>query len=94
MNSPLMLELTGELIFDTVVTKRSFFIKAISQASENEIQVDMAAVTRSDSAGLALMIEGLRVAHRHNKTLKYQEVPLSLNRLANFCGLQALFDSK
>ena len=52
--------------------------------------IDLARVTRSDSAGLALLLELTRRARRSGGSLKLQNAPPQLRKLAAFFGLDEL----
>lgn len=47
--------------------------------------IDLAGVTRINSAGLAVMIEWLSVARREGVELRFDHVPKGLRELANVC---------
>ncbi len=52
--------------------------------------VDLSGVGHSDSAGLALLIEWLSVAHAAGKTLRYENMPTQLQQLARLSELEGL----
>ena len=52
--------------------------------------IDLAGVTASDSAGLALLIEWLSVAKCENKVLRYENVPSQLQQLARLSEVEEL----
>ena len=52
--------------------------------------IDLAGVTDSDSAGLALLIEWLSVAKRAGRPLHYDNMPAQLHQLANLSEVEAL----
>ena len=52
--------------------------------------IDLAAVTGSDSAGLALLIEWLSVAKAAERALSYENIPLQLHQLARLSELDSL----
>jgi phospholipid transport system transporter-binding protein len=43
---------------------------------------------RTDSAGLALLVEWLREAREHGKTLRFENIPAQLKDLARVSGLE------
>lgn len=53
-----------------------------------EVVVDLGSVTRADSAGLALLIEWLRLARRQNLTITYRNLPAQLLQIAHVSELQ------
>jgi phospholipid transport system transporter-binding protein len=52
--------------------------------------IDLAAVTGSDSSGLALLIEWLSVAKGDGRTLRYENVPSQIRQLARLSDVEAL----
>ena len=52
--------------------------------------IDLAGVTASDSAGLALLIEWLSVARASRRSLNYENVPLQLQQLARLSEVEEL----
>jgi phospholipid transport system transporter-binding protein len=52
--------------------------------------MDLAGVTDSDSAGLALLIEWLSVAHGAGRSLRYDNVPSQVNQLARLSEVEEL----
>ncbi len=52
--------------------------------------IDLAGVTVSDSAGLALLIEWLSIAHGAHRTLRYENLPVQLHQLARLSEVEEL----
>ncbi len=81
--SPELWQLSGELSFQTVtpllneITKNCHFPKTIN----------LEQVSRSDSAGLALLVEILRLAHQNQQTVHFSNPPLQLQQIAQAVGL-------
>ena len=77
--------LAGDLSFSTVPR----LIKGIDIRStgRNHISIDLAGVTRSDSAGLALLVEWLRESERLDKTVAFLHMPAQMQSIARICGL-------
>jgi len=53
-----------------------------------ELSIDLAGVTRIDSAGLALMVEWLRLGRQADCTVQFQRIPDSVLTLVRINGLQ------
>jgi len=51
------------------------------------VEIDLQGVTRADSAGLALLVECLRVAERAQHGVRFVNVPLQLQSIARVSGL-------
>ena len=80
--------LTGPLNFDTVGPLLAAGSALI--ASGQAVLIDFSAVTASDSAGLALMIEWLSVAREAGKALHFENIPLQLQQLARLSEAEEL----
>lgn len=77
--------ISGDLTFSGIDKKtvRSFDFLDSGQA----ISIDLKAVGKTDSAGLALIVEWIKYANRHQKVLKFLNVPKQLMVLAKLSGL-------
>lgn len=74
----------GELTFATIdkrTVKSTFFL-----TSAKEITIDLGRVASTDSAGLALMIEWLKIARTKRVPLRFQNIPKQLLTLAKLSG--------
>jgi phospholipid transport system transporter-binding protein len=80
--------LVGDLSFTTVPALRGGLV--IKSADRPRISIDLAGVTRSDSAGLALLIEWLRESERLGKTITFLHMPAQLQSIARICGLDGI----
>ncbi len=78
----------GSLDF-TTVTKLLPQGAAAIDAGQASI-IDLAGVTGSDSAGLALLIEWLSVAKAARRTLRYDNTPMQLQQLARLSEVDHL----
>ena len=55
-----------------------------------EMVIDFTNVTRSDSAGLALLIEWRKIAHKRGKQIIFRNLPDQMTALARAAGLSDL----
>ena len=62
----------------------------MGSADRTHISIDLAGVTRSDSAGLALLIEWLRESERLGKTITFMNMPAQMQSIARVCGLDGI----
>jgi phospholipid transport system transporter-binding protein len=83
--------LGGDLNFSTVPGLTDGL--DIASAERNRISIDLAGVTRSDSAGLALLVEWLREAERLGKTIAFLNMPAQMKSIARVCGLGEVLQS-
>jgi phospholipid transport system transporter-binding protein len=76
--------LSGDLTFATINKKtvRMIDFKKIT----HEVVIDLAEVSNSDSAGLALLIEWLKIAKTGHAQLRFKNVPIQLLTLAKLSG--------
>jgi len=80
--------LRGELSFSTVmdVSRRSADLLWQGEA----VTLDLAGVTRTDSAGLALLVEWIRIARRNGTTIWFRNIPEQMMAVAAVVGLDSL----
>jgi phospholipid transport system transporter-binding protein len=82
------LEIHGDLSFDSVPALwRDCREQCTSGAA---IDVDLGQVQRSDSAGLALLIEWLREAQRSGGSLRFFNIPAQMLEMARVSGLDEI----
>ena len=79
---------TGALHFITVSALLAAGVAAINDGRATVI--DLAGVTASDSAGLALLIEWLSVAKSAGRTLRFENIPSQLQQLARLSEVEEL----
>ena len=80
--------LKGELSFKTVYSVLTESEKLFLSASE--LQVDLAGVTRSDSAGLALLLEWMRLASSTDRPIYFRNIPAQMMAIAAMSGFDKL----
>lgn len=80
--------LRGELSFATVTDLSKRSAEMLWQAER--VTLDLAGVTRTDSAGLALLVEWLRLAHRKDKAIQFRNIPQQMMAVAQVVGLDEL----
>ena len=74
----------GDLTFATIdkqVVKSFDFLKSASS-----ITIDLSKVSNTDSAGLALMIEWIKMSRQYNTALTFKNIPEQLQKLAKLSG--------
>ncbi len=86
---PAALSVHGELNFSTVpaLLERG---AALLAGGEGPVRLDLGGVTRADSAGLALLIEWLRIARRRRADLEIRNMPEQLRAIARVSGLDGI----
>jgi phospholipid transport system transporter-binding protein len=83
--------LDTELTFDTVLPKRVELLSFIEDAPQTFI-INFSHVSRSDSAGLALMIELLRTARQVKKNIVFKSISEQILSMMRFCDILPLFE--
>lgn len=81
-----------EMTFFTVESDFNRFINYLTQMKEQVVVIDLAEVTRCDSAGLALLIEAKRQSKLVNKTCHFKDVKKPIRLLVELCGVSELID--
>lgn len=82
-----VLKVTGEMNKVTVPQLVRDSRSYMSQIS-GDIVVDLSAVERADSSGLAMLIEWMRMAKKSQRNIQYKNVPTQLMEIAGVSGLQ------
>ena len=82
----------GPMTFDSVT---ELWNESQEIFSENAyLQIDLADVTHTDSAGLALLVEWLREASRHGARMEFLNLPSQLLALAGAANLEQLLGAE
>lgn len=79
---------SGELNFATVMDLWNKSLPLFTRQSQ--LTIDLSQVTTSNSAGLALLIEWLKLAKNEKKTLKFVNIPQQLQTLADVAGVELI----
>ncbi|MFP5504930.1 MAG: lipid asymmetry maintenance protein MlaB [Gammaproteobacteria bacterium] len=79
------LAVEGELSFATVTRLVGEARRLFEQAEE--IRIDLQAITRADSAGLALLVECMRYAQRLGKPIQFLNIPTQMLAIARVSSL-------
>ncbi len=81
----------GELNMQTVPSLSQQLVKLFPQIEEQNITFDLTSVTRSDSAGVALLVEIIQLAKSSNLNLSFTELPQQMQDIAALSGLLDIF---
>jgi phospholipid transport system transporter-binding protein len=79
------LEIHGDLNFDSVPVLWPSCRARISE--RDQLDIDLSQVVRSDSAGLALLVECLRQARQVGKTVRFFNIPAQMLAIARVSSL-------
>lgn len=80
--------LRGELSFSTVMDLLRDSAGLLWRNSS--VTLDLTGVTRTDSAGLALLVEWIRIARQRGKSIHFCNIPEQLMAVAQVAGLGEL----
>lgn len=90
MPDPLTHKITGNLTFDTtpelLQQSRGWFTNGSSQ-----IFVDLESAGRTDSAGIALLLQWIETSRNHNLQLKFTNLPAQMREFIEANDLSKLF---
>jgi phospholipid transport system transporter-binding protein len=81
---------TGELTFGSAREARQLGILVLESSRAQHIVVDCAAVTRADSAGLAVLLDWLAWGRRRSRPVSLQNLPASLVAIARISEVDGL----
>lgn len=84
----------GELDFDNVVALAREGEQWLRHTAPDHCQLNLSRLTRSNSAGTALLLDWLRVAASVNKQLQITQVPEMLRSLMDLGGIEDLLPTR
>lgn len=80
--------LSGELTFQSVPQVWRTGNRLFDGA--NKVSINLAAVSRADSAGLALLVDWTRWAQHHDATIQFVDIPAQMLAIARVSGLDSI----
>jgi phospholipid transport system transporter-binding protein len=83
----------GELNHQTVpalLKKSASVIFSGNSQQSGELVIDLNAVSRSDSAGVALLIEWIRQAKHLHKSIRFNNIPHQMHEIAEVTGVDEM----
>ncbi len=83
-------QISGELSFNTVNALLAESRSTLFVTSATQLDIELGGVSRADSAGLALLIEWMRMARDHDKKLCFHHLPEQLLAIARAGELEQL----
>jgi|SRR5262245_66243 len=81
---------TGELTFGTAREARQLGLLVLESSQAQRIVVDCTAVTRADSAGLAVLLDWLAWGRRRSRIVALENLPASLVAIARISEVDSL----
>ncbi len=83
-------EVSGELGFETVSALLEQSRSTLFAEPAARIELDLGGVSRADSAGLALLLQWMRMARELNCEIRFQRLPQQLLAIARPAELEPL----
>ena len=87
------LAVRGALTFATARLASAAGLRAIGASAARQLEVDFAAVTGADSAGLAVCLVWLGMARRDGRELRFVNLPAHIRSLARISEVDSLLES-
>jgi anti-sigma B factor antagonist len=84
--------LSGAIDMDSSPALRERLLTLLQDSTQKKVSIDLSAVTRFDSSGVATLIEALRMARTHNTKLTLRGLNDRLRRFFELTGLLPLFN--
>ena len=81
--------MSGDLTFDNIQSQQVMLFKSIEEAPTH-FTVDLSEMVKIDSAGLALMIEGIKRTNKLGKHMQYCNLPEICKKLVAFYDLDSV----
>jgi phospholipid transport system transporter-binding protein len=80
----------GELTFATARAARAAGLERYRQCGARSCEVDCSGITRSDSAGLSVLVDWLALAKNDGRSLRYLNLPEGLLAIARISEVEEL----
>ena len=84
------LEVRGALTFATARLASAAGLRALTASAARRLEIDLAAVTAADSAGLAVCLVWLARAERDGRELRFANLPAHIRSLARISEVDSL----
>ncbi len=87
-----VLRIQGVLDYSSGPLLRKQGKELIRSSKADNLEVNCAAVEKSSSVGLALLLAFMRDAEQGGKTVKLTHLPLDMQKIAEVCGLTEILN--
>jgi phospholipid transport system transporter-binding protein len=84
---------TGELTFASARDARQLGLLVLDSSRAERIVIDCSAVTRADSAGLAVLLDWLAWGRRKSRAVSLEKLPASLVAIARISEVDGLLSA-
>ena len=89
-----LVQLSGRFDIDSSPALRDRLLALVRRPAQYRVSIDLSAVTKVDSSGIATLIEALKIAHACRTELRLQGLHDDLLRLFQFTGILPLFNGE
>ena len=83
-------QVRGALTFATARRVRAAAIRLLAVRDGPSLAVDCAAVTASDSAGLAVLLDWLALAKHQSRSIRFMNLPAPIRAVAHISEVESL----
>lgn len=91
-SEPGEIKLRGALTFATAKNARAAGARLIEASADAALEVDLSAVSESDSAGLAVLLDWLAIAKRHGRSLRFKALPGPIRAVAGLSNVEGILN--
>ena len=84
-----ILRISGILDFSTVSGLLTQ-VRSLARGADSDIKVDLSSLERSNSAGLAFLMELVADARKHNRKISFTGIPAQLLDLARMSNVEQI----
>jgi phospholipid transport system transporter-binding protein len=84
------IQVRGALTFATARRARAAASKLFTVGGGPALEVDCSAVTTSDSAGLAVLLDWIALAKRHDRAIRFTKLPAPIRAVAHISEVESL----
>jgi phospholipid transport system transporter-binding protein len=92
-SAPGRVSVRGALTFETARRACELGVKHFKRAKKApSIEVDCGGVTEADSAGLAVLLEWLKWALKHERPMSFENLPPAIRAVARISDVEPLLD--
>lgn len=84
-----IVELSGDITFENVKAQRESFFNSIV-AAPKEFIVNLSRIEKMDSAGIALLVDGMSKTNQLGKQMQYCQMPELYKKLVTFYDLDGV----
>ena len=85
-------QVRGALTFATARRARAAGLRVIDISGDSPLEMDCSAVTESDSAGLAVLLDWLALAKRRGRAIRFVALPAPIQAVARLSNVESFLN--